>query len=37
MGFTRAWLEERRIRLHYMDWLPDRSSTKLRAIAGGMA
>lgn len=33
MGFTRKWLEEHRIRLHYMDWLPGRSSTNLRSIS----
>jgi len=37
MGFDRAWLEDRRIRLHYMDWLPDRSSTNLRVIAKAIA
>lgn len=37
MGFTREWLEERGIRLHYLRWLPGYSSTHLRAIAGGIA
>lgn len=36
MGFTKEWLAERGIRLHYLRWLPNRSSTNLRAIAGGM-
>lgn len=37
MGFTRAWLDERGIRLVYMDRLvPGRSSTNLRALAGAI-
>lgn len=36
MGFSKQWLAERGIRLHYMRWLPGYSSTNLRAIAGGL-
>jgi len=37
MGFSKAWLAERSIRLHYMDWLPGRSSTNLRVVAKAIA
>lgn len=37
MGFTRDWLDERGIRLHYMRWLPGYSSTNLRAVAREIA
>lgn len=36
MDFSREWLEQRRIRLHYLDWLPGHSSTNLRDVAGEM-
>lgn len=36
MGMTRDWLEERGIRLHYLRWLPGRSSTNIRTTAGGI-
>jgi glycerol-3-phosphate cytidylyltransferase len=37
MGFTREWLRDRGIQLHYMRFLPGHSSTRLRTIAGGMS
>lgn len=33
MGFTPEWLAERAMRLHYLRWLPGRSSTGLRRLA----
>jgi glycerol-3-phosphate cytidylyltransferase len=36
MGFTRAWLAERGIRLVYLDWVEGYSSTNLRAVARAM-
>ena len=36
MGFTREWLDEHRIQLVYLDWLPGHSSTNLREIARAM-
>lgn len=37
MGFTREWLAERGIRLVYLDWVPGRSSTQVRATASEVA
>ena len=37
MGFTIEWLEERGIRLVYLDWMPGHSSTNLRAAARAMS
>lgn len=36
MGFTTQWLDEHRIQLVYLDWLPGHSSTNLRQIARAM-
>lgn len=36
MDFDEAWLAEHNIRLHPLRMLPGRSSTNLRAIAGGI-
>lgn len=34
MQFTPEWLAERNIELRYLKWLPGRSSTNLRSVAG---
>lgn len=36
MQFTPEWLAERNIVLRYLRWLPGRSSTNLRSVAGGI-
>jgi glycerol-3-phosphate cytidylyltransferase-like family protein len=36
MGFTREWLQERGIRLVYLEWMDGYSSTNLRATARAM-
>ena len=37
MGFDQRWLDERGIRLVYLDWLDGHSSTNLRATARAMS
>lgn len=37
MGFTREWLDDRRIRLTYLAWMDGYSSTNLRATARAMS